>query len=342
MTEREHHPFGPSKWNAWAQCAAFDGKDEVGPAAERGTVQHAALECLLTGTPFTGALDDDELEGIAWAEQCIRATYDAEKRIAARFYHLEPKLESELRVEYHEWDELLYFGTADAVIGNQIYDYKSGRDHGYEPQMYGYAAALCQMRYYDHVMVHLLYGATKHATIKRIDKEVAYAYVEEMIAKRAGKRVPKPCDYCAWCQHAATCPALTERALTVNASGADWQLDNYAAFDIADPNEMAKALMLAHALKAWCASIEDAAHEMAVIRGEAIPGYKVTSRAGARSITDALAAMQFSGLEPHEFIAACSVKIGALEKLLGKKECAEKLAPVITRGENTMSLTKEK
>jgi hypothetical protein len=108
-----HHPLGPSKHPAWRQCPCYDGKDEAGPAAHRGTLQHKYLEELLKGQPPAEISPDDpdclneqEIESVLWAADFIKAT------------SLGGTLKAETPVAYFksaEDFEPIYEGTADAI-----------------------------------------------------------------------------------------------------------------------------------------------------------------------------------------------------------------------------------
>lgn len=336
-----HHPLGASKHPAWAQCACFDS-DVVGEAALRGTEQHRALECLLKGIPYDGApLDEDEQDAVLWASNEIRKD------------SLGAEIKSEITLEFFESDdefEPTFFGTADAVIVRDgyadLYDYKSGERRDYKSQMDAYAAMVCQAFKLDYCYVHMLYGKYRDRVQSKIEQQRAVEGVRLILARRNDPdKKPNPCDYCGWCKHRATCSALAEGAAIVAAGRPDWQLDTYHASEITRPAQMAKALKLARLLKDWADAIEHAAKEMAVKQGFRLPGWTLGRRQGNRRIADpagALSIAQALGMSTEDFLKACTVRLGELEKTVGKKKFAEAFDGVIKRDAEQFFLTATK
>jgi hypothetical protein len=224
-----------------------------------------------------------------------------------------------------------------------VFDYKSGKDHGYEAQMAAYALASMQQYKRTSCRVILLFGATRQAVETHWTYEDAEKYVLETLALRNDPaKKPSPCSYCSWCRHGAECSEMNQRALAVAGGRDDWKLEQYHASEITKPTEMVKALRLARFLKAWCASVEHAAKEMAVKKGETLPGYKVMQRAGQRELITSAAALNASGLTPEKFISCCNAKVTALEKLLGKTKFNEQMAAFIKRKRDQAFLVDEK
>jgi len=338
-----HHPFSPSNHPAWRRCVCYDGT-EAGEAAERGTIQHKALESLLVGRlgqPIMPlGITDDELEMVAWAEDFIKKTANGGKVFPER------------RVVYYEdLDDFepLYEGTADAIVINAageptcLFDYKSGADHDYYPQMAAYAAAVCQMFRVRYINVYVLFGLTRTHQYYHFDAKEAAEYAKETIKQRKAKdKKPTPCSYCKWCRHAATCPALAERAIAVSQGHPDWRLSTYDPGKITDGSEMAKALKLSRFMKAWCESVDHHAREMAVKNGEVIPGFSVAKRAGAREVTVPTKAYELCGLPLDRFLSCCTAKVTALEKLVGAKKFKEIESEFVKRKSDQYYLVEEK
>lgn len=331
----------PSIFPAWSACPCFDSNEEVGEAAERGTLQHKHLERWLKNDHDGNMTDLEpvEAEGVIWARDYIREWC---KDLGA------PILSETKLALYENPDDfeskLIYEGTGDAICSSNLFDYKSGNYHNYEPQMFGYALCMFQRDpSLQFVMCHILYGKTRVASKFHIRKDAAEASIRHILAQRADpQRKPQACEYCVWCSHKAICGELNGMALTVASGREDWKLENYHASQIIKADEMAKALRLARFLASWCESVEHHAKVMAIKNGEVIPGFSVSSRAGNRFVKDLPMALGLSGLTPDEFLKCCTAKIGELEKKLGKKKCAELLEPVIGRASEQYFLTEEK
>lgn len=333
----------PSVFPAWAACACFDSKDEPGEAAQRGTIQHEHLERMLKGIHNGGLsmLEPAEAEGVIWAAGYIKDWCAA----------LEFPIESEVPIEYYASEDdfaPLYDGTADAICSSNLFDLKTGDPHDYEYQMYAYALGMFQRadkagQTLESVTCHLMYSRVRSAVRFLIQRDVAEAAIKEVLARRANpERTPRACSFCKWCTHAAYCGELNTAALAVAAGREDFKLENYHASEIVKPEEMAKALRMARFISAWCDAIEHHAKEMAIKNGEIIPGFCVSKKSGNRSIKDAVKAWELAEVTPSTFLKCCSVKIGELEKTIGKKAMAEKLESVISRGGDVYFLTEEK
>ena len=341
---RDHHPNGPSAHPGIIQCPCYMGSSIAGEAAQRGTLQHEYLEELLTQPTRAKmlGLTDEERDGTEWAAKYVRQ-------------HSHGAICCEERLEYKEseWDdEPTFFGTCDAysinpkpVLGQKtanLFDLKTGEPHDYEWQMAAYAAMLCQKHQLDEVVVHLMFSKIKDSTPYRIERWKAEQMVKHVLSLRNDpNKQPTPCDYCRWCANAGTCPALVERASTVAAGREDWALEQYHASAITDPAQMSKALKLARCIKEWAEAVEHHAKDMAIKRGEIIPGFAVSKRGGAKEITDARLAFAASGMEIDPFLECCNPRIGDLEKVL-KKDGMKKLENCIKRKPDQYFLVTEK
>lgn len=342
-TEMLHHPLGASKHPMWAQCAAFDNKEDVGPAAVRGTIQHKALECLLKNVPYPANdphLTEDETENVLWAWKFIKDTCAG------------MVLGTEVTLPYFDQpDDLdpMFFSTLDVIARGKegaviVFDYKSGEDHGYDYQMATYAAMACQKYDVEEVTVFLLFGKMHKPYPIKFTRAKAEEMMRWVLARRNDpEKKPTPCNYCGWCKHAATCEPLNQAAMTVVAGREDWKLETFHASEISKPSEMGKALKMARMVKGWVEAIEHHAKEMAVKKGEAIPGFKLSKRSGVRVVTQPGVAYRIAEMGAQEFIdTCCTVRVTDLEKKVGKKEFAAKFEPVLSRNADSLFLTAEK
>ncbi len=350
-----HHELSPSAFPAWVLCPCFESDPAERADAAAGTEQHSALAAALGGDEAPlAALTPDAREAVTWASGYVRTLADS------------AALMREHRVSFTGPDSFapsgvseIFFGTADAVIihppGNlaDLCDYKSGgddRDH--RAQLAGYALALFSMRTrLKTIRCHVLY-----ARVRRVDSwsltqaDAAGIVLPILEARRSSDRTPSACDYCRFCAHRLSCPALTEQVAVVAKSVPSWDelapaIRNPAA--ITDPEIASKALTLARFVSTWAETVRTHATEMART-GKALPGYRLQERRGSREVTDIAAAFNRSGLAPAQFVSACKLsvpKLGdafaaarGLTKVAGAREIEATLSDLIREGAPTVSL----
>lgn len=282
---------------ALAQCSAFEsGSTEW---TESGTDRHAALHAhFAEDDTLLDLLPEDEQEGVRWAAEYIRLKAPMEEH---------PLMwETPAQVILDDFTEIP--GRMDAYCGREVFDLK-WRQRDYSAQMALYALARLQATNAFEVRVHILFAAFKRAEVIIFDHESASKIVEEIVAKTRTNPEPTPCDYCGWCAKKVTCQALNDRAQAVAAGREDWKLAQYHASELANPSEMAKALVLAKHLSKWCEAVEHFAKEMWIKKGLTIPGYELRSKAGKSSCHDILSAFQASGLDHLEFLKCCEIRL---------------------------------
>jgi hypothetical protein len=254
------------------------------------------------------------------------------------------------------------YGTADVVLYDQkfpfVADYKHGRrSKPYDEQLMVYALGVMQRTGATKCIIVILYGGERFAltkTVLRSECEKILRRIEE------GERnpTPRPCEFCDWCRHATTCPAVAEKAVEVVTGYAEekpFELATFHASQIAEPAQMSKALALAGILEGWAKSVKHHAKELAK-SGAEIPGYVLLPESEKREINDIMGAYQASGLTAEDFLSACSVSVPDLEKVLAKqgglktvtKKVKEELAKrmgaliEIKRGDNILKKAKDK
>lgn len=152
-------------------------------------------------------------------------------------------------------------------------------------------------------------------------------------------------DACRWCPFAGTCKARIEKA-TLEDFGPLLEEEHVSVKDpeTLTPEEIGRVLHRVPEIKAWCNAIEAAALEKAYGDGVAIPGWKVVRSGGVRQIRDPLAAIQALIDQGYaaEQVADFKIKgIGALEKLIGKKEFPAVLDGFVGKTSGKESLVKE-
>ena len=122
----EHHPdLPPSSFPAKNLCPSFSSAP-AGDAAERGSDLHALFEQKINNGDVKEFNDFTEFEiaGLDWAVDIVNLNVDATKPIL-----------TEQKVSYGEH----YFGTADVINENKLFDLKTGEERSYYMQMCAYA-----------------------------------------------------------------------------------------------------------------------------------------------------------------------------------------------------------
>jgi hypothetical protein len=324
-----HHPLGCSSWDAWAVCPSFQS-DQSGDmtAAENGQDAHrfgAALIRVELGdtTISAGQVDGlradcpEELrEGTEWYAGYVLATCLDQRR-----------LKVEERVEHGDGFAVLYYGTADAAYAHDrvvdIWDLKTERkavSHTY--QMAGYALPLMESSGADMAQCHICRSRAQRADVIRITLDEARAAWALIRAARAGARKPAACAYCDWCANRATC-SETARALAMVAANRR---------GMATPTDIAWWLDLTEAAQTRIDAIREAAKTAMIEQGIAVPGWRVTPRAGklvipAERVGDALAA---AGVDAAEVLACAAPSVAAMARArmarMGEKKAAAERA----------------
>ncbi len=329
----------PSSLPMLAQCPQFSGGG--GEYAEQGTIRHGILSAVLKeGDAALIACDNEEdRDAIKWAADHIRLHAP----------NSDYSLECEVKRHWTGPDFSEREGTPDVVCGNHIFDLK-WRRRDYDEQMADYALSLFQLGYSE-VIVHILYGATKHVEVLEFNQESAERIVGDVLAKATPDANPTPCDYCGWCAKRLTCAALLERANTVAENREDWQLESYHSSEIISAEEIGKALKLARALGKWCESVEHHAKELAR-NGTVANGFKVQEKRGNRFISSVTAAYAKAGLAQEDFLSACEIKLAALveihaaksglKKTAAEREMESRLGEIVQRKSPSTSLVSVK
>jgi hypothetical protein len=150
---------------------------------------------------------------------------------------------------------------------------------------------------------------------------------------------------CRWCPVAGICRARVEVAVAEDFGTPYTEAPLTPPVpETLTPEELGQVLHRIPEIKAWCAAVEAHALEAAYGNGQHIPGWKVVMSGGKRYITDDAAAIQTlidQGFKAEQ-VADFKVKgIGALEKLVGKKEFPVVLEGLIGKTSGKESLVPE-
>ncbi len=307
----KHARHSPSSLGYKEVCPAYCGRGGTNAAAEEGTLMHEALE-----TDDFSALDEEQqfLVGLC---RDFRDGELARLGEARQFRELKLDIAGGLT-----------FGTADfvAVAGNHalLMDWKFGRS-SIEPastnaQGAAYALgvfeAFAEVETLDLHFVQPRRELISSHTYTRADVPGLLLRIRTIIRRANAKnKVECPGAQCSYCRRQATCTALCNLALPIASRYQGMAIpEELHPSKISDPRVMAQCLDAAKILKDWIESVGYHAVDMAV-NGVEIPGYKLASRAGRKTIGDALAAYGAvqDDMPLDTFLSCCgSVKIDAL------------------------------
>jgi len=338
----------PSSLPALKQCPRFESGEAQSFTTE-GTKRHEALASVFADESnvitalWADQLDDESIDGIMWAFDYIK--------LNAPMRDYELHIERQMEITDNETFEAVMRGTLDYQCGNHLFDIK-WRRRDYVPQMAAYALMMIQETGWNIVHVHILFMESKYAQKLALTEAECWKIINEAKHKAEDPNAePTPCDYCGWCKHTLTCDALNERVTAINEGREDWQLEQYHASAITEPEELAKAIPLAKAVKTWADAVDHFAKKF-MMNGGQIPGYEVKSKQGNRQIVDLNAAFSRSGLDQDRFMQCCSVvfsklvdehkTIHSVSKTVATKELERMLGDAVQRGKNSYQITKTK
>ena len=309
----EHHPdLPPSSFPAKNLCPSFSSAP-AGDAAERGSDLHALFEQKINNGDVTEFNDFTEFEigGLDWAVDIVNINVDANKPIL-----------TEQKVSYGEH----YFGTADVINENRLFDLKTGEERSYYMQMCAYANALMADNFeMDEVECHILYSKYRVHQKYTISRVQAKTLIDELILRVTAPNPKRATnEYCSWCEHILTCPEIMKPI--AHLSGYDLEEDSVPAEEIVlsgevNEGEAAKVstlIPIAKAVAAWSKELLNRAKDF-----EEIPEYKWKEQQGGRFVTDIEQAyhmldMAKSGGSIERFLECCSLSVSKLESVYGK------------------------
>lgn len=302
----DHHIHSPSKLDALSQCPCYESDPAGSPAAERGTRQHKYLELLLKGglenvpPDFLATLEQDDIEAVEWACDWVQENTTGDRMI-----------EEHLTIMDDEFQELTN-GTADVLDLSDpetalVIDYKSGQKHAYKAQLAAYGLGAMQRLGVLHACVVILYGRFKSVEKYFVTYNEAMREITRIIDDVTyPDAAPRPCDYCDWCQRAATCSALEPATTAMSRWTGPEAPATIDLNEITDPRAISELLTVC----SYAQSQIDAIKKHALTQakdGAVIPGYQLKERAGAWEIDDLQALYAASLMEPDQFMSACKV-----------------------------------
>lgn len=335
---RKHARHAPSSLGYKEICPSYVGKKGTNTAAQEGTLMHEAME-----TDDFSKLTDEQ----AFLCGLCRDYRDGELEKLKS-----PTVYRELSLSIAGG---LTYGTADLVAIDAsgkvgiVMDWKFGYGEIDEADVnaQGCAYSLGTFEKFpglEELTLHFVQPRRQHTstyTFTRAEVENMRLRIQAIIrAANARNRREHPGKQCAYCSKLAQCNAVRKLALPLAAKYGELSIpEELHPSNISDPRMMAHCLLCAKILKEWVDSVSYHALNMA-LNGEEIPGYKLTSRAGRRTISDPLAAFGAvcEEMTAEDFIACCgSVSIDALTSKFsesaprgGKQKAKEELLSRLT------------
>lgn len=337
----------PSSLPALSSCPRFTSDPTGSEQTTSGTLRHDVLRDSLAfineqnGPEILARLPEDQQDGVQWALDYIKL-----KAPIADY-----PLILEKRRTFTGPDFELIEGTPDVVCGNVVFDLK-WRINDYRAQMAAYALMIMESGL-EQVTVHVLYAEAKRAEEILFTRETAEQAIFPIIEQAARPDAkPTACEFCGWCAHRLTCPAVLEQVNAVVANREDFNLKTWHASDIDTAEEMGKALRVARVVADWCESVEHHAKDMAQKRGIVPAGFKLQTKQGNRFVASLPDAFAKSGIAQDRFLAACEIKLSKLveayaesnqmKKAPAERELEAKLGETIQRKSPSISLIAEK
>jgi hypothetical protein len=308
-TERGHHPFSPSKLEVlelcpgrWKLCK--DIPDHAGQAAIEGEMLHAHVE--------SASIDGLTSEQAECVEACL-------------FYLEDPKA----WVMDDDTFDVLTSGYIDAykVDGNKarVVDWKFGRsavtDAEKNLQIKTYGSMVIEKTGVDECELAVFQPRLKQISKAIVLKEEVAGIKNRIKAiinecKSDGLRLCPSSKACSFCLAKGICSAykmenslITEELVKLSGT-----------HGIVNPSELSVWLEKWRAVKKVGASLEHHVKQM-LLEGNAVPGWKLKNKAGARTVSDAegLYNAVKDILSHDDFMKCVSVKAGDVEDVYSRK-----------------------
>lgn len=258
----------------------------------------------------------------------------------------------EQRLDFSEWVPEGY-GTGDVVIISEghieVIDLKYGK--GVEvsavenPQLrlYGLGAySQFDMLYdLDQVSMTIVQPRLGNLSTETLDADGLVEWAETKVQPKAelawnGEGEFVPGDHCRFCKLKATCRARAEENLKM----AQYEFTKPAELGL---DEIGQILHKADELQKWAKDVEKYAFEQAEKHGKKVPGWKLVEGRSNRKYADEDMVLeklkedyQLDDIAPRKILG-----ITAMEKVIGKKTFAERLADLVIKPAGKPTLVPE-
>lgn len=350
--ERPHHPTSPSSLSLREQCPCYESRGGTSEAAERGTLQHTAVEL---GEDQEFLMDHEALavaDCLEFCEQLVEDKYGGEPG-----HHLvEPELNIDTRmVVLHgasKEEKHVFKGTTSgycdrAIVSKDetfadIIDWKFGMFEvtDAEENIQGMSYLLGLVRKFkklQRVTVNFIAPHRDEWTFHTFEREeFDWLFLRVVTAvKRAvkAKNLVANGDWsmatpsttaCLFCKYAnGECPALTSKCIELGMKRSPLEFPADIDFEMVnDPKNAGIGMRLASVVKGWAESYKSFMGNKAVDEADFIPeGYILVtaSRRGVTSVAGVREVAKKHGLTDEEVDATTDVALGKLEKLIMAK-----------------------
>lgn len=212
-----------------------------------------------------------------------------------------------------------YFGTADVINQNKLFDLKTGEERPYYMQMAAYALAMMEQDFdMDEVECHILYSKYRKHQVYTINRTQAKTLIDNLLLMSNQPNPPKqPSAYCGWCKHILNCEAVYRTAMNLSL-GEDENKTLSGEVNEEEAEKLSNLIPLAKAMEKWAKEVMNRAKDF-----EEIPDYAWREQSGARYVTDVSQAYHTLDMATGEgsierFLECCSLSISKLEDVYGK------------------------
>ena len=322
-TTRAHSRHSPSSLEPILRCAGFlNDPDRDATLAERGQLGHHAVE---KKNPELCNADESLKKGVII---CIK--YLDKLAVGCDEWLMEQRIP--ILDQSGSFDHLIFHKKhTEADLCDLKFAYNKYPANGMQPKAYvvGVFAKYPALKKIRVHMIHPFLGEVYCEEFTRGDEEVLVAEVRAVIerARKADVKDFRITKYCGYCARAGSCPLLGGIAHDLASRYAADKLELPAgAFDthgssFKDPVKAAALLRLAGPVEQAASSWRRGAMRLRMEEGEDLPGFKLVSAKGKRTITNVGSAYDVvkSTITPEEFINICSVPISGLEEIYSAK-----------------------
>lgn len=309
-----HAKYGPSSFNYRALCHAFENRGGTSPAAEEGTLMHAAIE--------HGVFDALDPEQLRQVKKCV--DFLAPLEAAANAVHKEARLE--MKLGKHDT-----FGTADRVIiKNQtahLVDFKFGRlgvpPAGENLQAMAYAIGVLQrFPNVEDVHAYFLLPRRDEVTSAVFSRHLLDTYIKTLsdLLDQVKRKNPArtPCKACEYCAKLAKCPAVSKDILALS-DQAGLPVPKNMDVSSMTPEVIGKfALPFVRIVEQWAKKVKEHAKNL-MHEGVEIDGHELATRSAKTkvngNVNQVWDAIQPTGtLDLDQFMSCCSVSVSQVRK----------------------------
>ncbi|MCD7752237.1 MAG: DUF2800 domain-containing protein [Lachnospiraceae bacterium] len=353
-----HARFSPSAANRLIHCPPSlvlgeEFPDDESSYAAEGTAGHALAEHLIrkylkqrTKRPVSDYYSDDLLEAVdEYVAFVISEIETARRECATPMFAVEQRVDASNYVQD-------CFGTADMVIVTDglvhIIDLKLGKgvpvsaEHNPQLMIYGLGILETAEMLYDTETVRLTIFQPRLNSVSSWDitPEELKTWGEETLrpagqAALNGEGIQKAGSWCRFCKARFTCRERANEGLKL------------AKMEFREPpllsdDEIVEVLKVADELSKWASDVYAYAQDQAIVHHKQWKGYKLVMGKSNRKYTseqEVAAAAEAAGYT--DIYKRSLIGITEMERLMGKKEFAQVIGPLVYKPAGKLTLVPE-